>query len=83
MRYYTHAGILNTFFLLNCKVTHNFFKIANPRFNKMLENLSDESEKWTYLFNNLSKMNEIPEEFDELVSMASRTVYRGFGRTNR
>ena len=31
----------------------------------MLENLSDESEKWTYLFNNLSKMNEIPEEFDE------------------
>ena len=31
----------------------------------MLENLSDESDKWTYLFNNLSKMNEIPEEFDE------------------
>jgi len=31
----------------------------------MLENLSYESDKWTYLFNNLSKMNEIPEEFDE------------------
>ena len=43
----------------------HFIYIELPRFNKMLENLSDESDKWTYLFNNLSKMNEIPEEFDE------------------
>ena len=42
----------------------HFIYIELPRFNKMLENLSDESDKWTYLFNNLSKMNEIPE-FDE------------------
>ena len=43
----------------------HFIYIELPRFNKMLENLADESDKWTYLFNNLSKMNEIPEEFDE------------------
>ena len=43
----------------------HFIYIELPRFNKMLENLSDESDKWTYLFNNLSKLNEIPEEFDE------------------
>ena len=43
----------------------HFIYIELPRFNKVLENLSDESDKWTYLFNNLSKMNEIPEEFDE------------------
>ena len=43
----------------------HFIYIELPRFNKMLENLSDESDKWTYLFNNLSKMNEIPEEFDD------------------
>ena len=42
----------------------HFIYIELPRFNKVLENLSDESDKWTYLFNNLSKMNEIPE-FDE------------------
>ncbi len=43
----------------------HFLFIEFPRFNKVLQNLSDESEKWAYLFQNLSCMNEIPAEFGE------------------
>ena len=43
----------------------HYIFIELPRFNKLLQNLSDESEKWAYLFQNLSCMNEIPAEFGE------------------
>jgi len=43
----------------------HFLFIELPRFNKVLQNLSDESEKWAYLFQNLSQLKDIPVEFDE------------------
>ena len=43
----------------------HFIFIELPRFNKVLQNLSDESEKWAYLFQNLPHMKDIPAEFDE------------------
>ena len=43
----------------------HFLFIELPRFNKVLQNLSDESEKWAYLFQNLSRLKDIPVEFDE------------------
>ncbi len=43
----------------------HFLFIELPHFNKVLQNLSDESKKWAYLFQNLSRLKNIPVEFDE------------------
>ncbi len=47
------------------KLFCHFLFIELPRFNKVLQNLSDESKKWAYLFQNLSRLKNIPVEFDE------------------
>ncbi len=36
-----------------------------PKFKKKIHELDSRFENWMYIFNNLSKMSEIPEEFTD------------------